>query len=96
MFSAAKSLWKLRTRLSPNYILKTVVEISRVPLDRFCLNRAYVRKYYLVSQESFFENKILFFYLQKTGEKMKKTGQNLKKNFKHVPFAQKNPPGSLL
>ena len=54
--------------------MKTVVEISRVPLDRFCLNRAYVRKYYLVSQESFFENKILFFYLQKTGEKMKKTG----------------------
>ena len=38
MLSAAKTLWKLWTRLSRNYILKMIVKISRVPLDRFCSN----------------------------------------------------------
>ena len=62
-----------------------VVKISRIPLELFFLNyRAYVKKYYLVSQESFFKIK-LFFYLQKTDEKW---GQNFQKNFKHLPFDQ--------
>ena len=47
--------------LSRKYILKTVVKISRVPLDRFYLSyRAYIKKYYLLSQESFFEKILLF------------------------------------
>ena len=38
MLFAAKTLWKFWTRLSRNYILKIVVKISRIPLDRFCSN----------------------------------------------------------
>ena len=38
MLVAAKTLWKLWTRLSRNYVLKGVVKISWVPFDRFCSN----------------------------------------------------------
>ena len=49
--------------------------------------RSDIKKFYLVSQESFFEEKNLFFYLQKTDEI---EDQNFQKNFKHLPFAKEN------
>ena len=81
MLSSAKTSGKLWTRSSRNYILKTVVKISRVPLDRFfwSLQGLCKKKLSSESRDELFERKNLFFYLQKINEKW---GQNFQKKFK--------------
>ena len=88
MLSAAQISWKLWTRLSRNYIFKTVVNISRVPLDRFCLNLQGLYKKIVSSEpgELFWKKNLFFFY-----KKLMINGVKIfKKNFTYLPFAQKN------
>ena len=89
MLSAAKTLWKHWVRLPRNYILKTVVKISRVLLNRFCLNWQGLCKKVLYSEpEEFFWKKMSFsFYFQKADEKW---AQIFRKKF--YTYAEKRSP----
>ena len=94
-FPSIVILWLLMTTfwtlLSRNYILKMVVKIYRVPLDRFCSNLQSLCKKVLSSKpgELFWKKVLLSFYLQKTDEKW---GQNFQKNFQHLQFPWKSFP----
>ena len=67
--------------------MKKVVKISRVPLDRFCLNlQGFCKKVLSSEPGEFFLKRNSFFYSQKNNEKW---GHNFQKSFKHLPCSKK-------
>ena len=78
MLFITKTLWKLWTRLSRNYILITVIKISRVSLNRFCSNLQGLCKNVLFSEPGglFWRKNLFSLSLRKPD---KKWGQNFQK-----------------
>ena len=73
--------------LSRNCTLKTVVKISRVPLDRFCSNlQGLFRKVLSSKLGELFKKNLFSFYLKKTDGKW---GQNFQKKILNTCYLPK-------